>query len=68
MGYVYLLGDTNARLGSIVNDRDIKGNLVTNLNQPLLKEFLDYSGASLLNSIYFKGVPTYEIANKRIYN
>ena len=65
MGNVYLLGDTNARLGSLVNDRDINDNLVTNLNQPLLKEFLDYSGVSLLNSIYCKGVPTYEIANKK---
>ena len=64
-GKVFLVGDTNARLGSVLNDRNSKGQVITNSNKPLFLEFLEYSGLSILNSIYCKGIPTYEIANKK---
>ena len=41
------------------------GELVTNSNQPLFLEFVQYSGLVILNSKFCKGVPTYEIVNKK---
>ena len=65
LGKVYLMGDTNARLGHLLNDRNLHGELITNSNQSLLLEFLQYSGLKILNSKFCLGVPTYEIINKK---
>ena len=35
LGRVYLLGDTNARLGSLLKDMDIHGKFITNQNSQL---------------------------------
>ena len=59
------MGDTNARLGHILNDRNLRGKLTINANQPLFLGFLQYSGLIILNSKFCKGVPTYEIINKK---
>ena len=64
-GKVYLVGDTNARLGSLLNDRNLHGALTTNSNKPLFLQFLEYSGLVILNPMYSKGVPTYEIVGKK---
>ena len=60
-----MLGDANARLGSILDDRDINGVLVSNKNKPLLLGFLDYTGLQVLNKLFTKGISTYEIVNRR---
>ena len=65
LGKVFMLGDTNARLGQLLNDRDVHGKFITNSNQPLFLDFLKYSGLTILNSKFCKGIPTYEIVNKK---
>ena len=65
LGKVYLVGDTNARLGRLLNDRNLHGAWTTNSNKPLFLQFLEYSGLVILNSKYCKGVPTYEIVGKK---
>ena len=65
LGRVYLIGDTNARLGSVLEDRNLNGRFTSNANEPLFLEFLEYSGLVILNSKYCRGVPTYEIINKK---
>ena len=60
-----MLGDTNARLGSVLGDKDINGVLVSNKNKPLLLGFLDYSGLQVLNLLFAKGIATYEIVNRK---
>ena len=60
-----MIGDTNARLGSLLDDKNLRGQITTNPNKELFIEFLQYSGLIILNSIYCKGVPTYEIAGKK---
>ena len=62
---MYLLGDTNARLGRLLHDKNVRGEFITNSNQPLFLDFLQYSGLIVLNSIFCKGSPTYEIVNKK---
>ena len=52
LGKVYLIGDTNARLGSVLNDTNFKGQLISNPNQHLFLEFLEFSGLSILNTKY----------------
>ena len=64
-GKVYLVGDSNARLGQLLNDTNLRGEPITNSNQPLFLEFLQYSGLVLLNAKFCLGVPTYEILNKK---
>ena len=59
------MGDTNARLGPALDDRNLHGQLISNRNKPLFLEFLQYSGLTILNAIYCKGVATYEIPNKK---
>ena len=51
-GRVFLIGDSNARLGKFLNDCDINGNPVSNKNKPLFLGFLEYSGLTLLNSAF----------------
>ena len=65
LGRVYLLGDTNARLGHLLDDKNVHGEFITNSNKPLFLNFLKYSGLVVLNSVFCKGVPTYEIINKK---
>ena len=65
LGKVYLLGDTNARLGRLLNDRNVRGELIINSNQPLFLDFLQYSGLVILNSKFCYGTPTYEIVGKK---
>ena len=65
LGKVYLVGDTNARLGKLLEDKNLHGSLTTNPNKALFLQFLQYSGLVILNSKYRKGVPTYEIVNKK---
>ena len=40
-GKVFLIGDSNARLGNFVNDLDINGKPVSNKNKPLFLGFLE---------------------------
>ena len=65
LGKVYFMGDTNARVGSFLNDKDINGNFVSNRNCNLLMAFLEYSGLSVMNKRYQLGIPTYEIPRKK---
>ena len=65
LGKVFLVGDTNARLGPFLNDRNVHGQLTTNLNKTLFLEFLEYTGLVVLNKLYSEGVPTYEIVNRK---
>ena len=62
-GEIFFLGDANARLGVFTNDLNIHGTPVTNKNKSLFMGFTDYCGLTLLNNIFAKGVPTYEIPN-----
>ena len=62
---VFLMGDSNTRLGKVLNDMDIHGNHVSNKNKPLFLGFLDYSGLTLLNRKYSFGIPTYEVMNRK---
>ena len=64
-GTVYLLGDTNARLGSLLDDKNIHGEHVTNSNSSLFNQFLEFSGLPILNRIFCLGVPTFEIINRK---
>ena len=65
LGKVYLTGDTNARLGSLLNDRNSQGQLTSNANKPLFLEFLEYTGLEILNKRYCIGVPTFEIVKQK---
>ena len=62
-GDIYFLGDANARLGTFTNDLNIHGSPVTNKKKPLFIGFTEYCGLTLLNNIFEKGTPTYEIPN-----
>ena len=65
LGKIFMLGDSNARLGSFLEDKDINGNPVSNKNKPLLLGFLDYTGLQVLNKVFAKGIATYEIINRK---
>ena len=65
LGKVFLIGDTNARLGSVLNDKNLNGQVISNPNKQLFMQFLEYSGLTILNLKYCRGVPTYEIPNKK---
>ena len=41
-GKVFLIGDTNARLGSLLDDKNSKGQITTNPNKELFMEFLQF--------------------------
>ena len=60
-----MIADTNSKLGHILNNINIQDKLTVNPNQPLLLGFLQYSGLTILNSRFCKGVPTYEIIGKK---
>ena len=65
LGKVYLMGDTNARLGSFLDDKNVHGELISNPNKSLFLEFLEYSGLIVMNNKYCRGVATYEIIGKK---
>ena len=48
-------------MGTFTNDLNIHGNPVTNKNKPLFMGFTEYCGLTLLNNVFAKGTPTYEI-------
>ena len=58
---IYLIGDSNARLGEFSGDQDINGLTKSNKNKSLFIGFLQYTGMKYLNRIYEWGKPTYEI-------
>ena len=58
---IYLMGDSNARLGEFSGDKDIHGEPRTNNNKALFMGLIQYKGLEYLNRIYEKGTPTYEI-------
>ena len=62
---IFLLGDSNARLGSFSNDKSISGKYVSNNNKAHFLGFLDYTGLIYLNAIYAEGQPTYETTNRK---
>ena len=66
---VYLMGDSNARLGEYSGDTDIHGKSMTNKNKPLFMGLVQYTGMTYLNRTYACGKPTYEIlGQKKIHN
>ena len=65
LGKVYLIEDTNARLGPFLNDIDINGRSVSNRNRIFLMSFLEFTGLTILNKKYQFGVLTYEIVGKK---
>ena len=62
---VFLLGDSNATLGTFLNGFDIHGKPISNKNKPLFLGFLEYSVLTLMNKKYCLGIPTYKIVNKK---
>ena len=62
---IFLMGDSNARLGEYTGDININGNHTSNKNKTLFMGLLDYTGMILLNKIYTLGKPTYEIPGKK---
>ena len=65
LGDIFLLGDSNARLGSLLEDKDINGKYISGKNKPHFLGFLDYAGLHLLNKIFSPGQPTYEILGRK---
>ena len=64
-GDIFLLGDSNARLGTLLGDKNIHGKHVTGKNKSHFLGFLDYTGLHLLNKIFAFGKPTYEILGRK---
>ena len=62
---IYMVGDSNARLGAYFRDVAINGKYISNKNRSLILGFLDYTGMCYINNIFEPGVPTYEIAGKK---
>ena len=62
---IFLMGDSNARLGEYSQDKNIHGEHISNKNKTLFLGLLDYTGMTLLNKIYALGTPTYEIPGKK---
>ena len=62
---IYIMGDSNARLGEFSGDKDIHGNNKTNTNYALFMGLIQYTGLEYLNRIYEKGTPTYEIWGRK---
>ena len=62
---IYLMGDSNARLGEFTQDENINGDIINNQNKKIFLGFLRYTGMYCLNSIFARGQPTYEIMGKK---
>ena len=62
---IFMIGDSNARLGSFSSDTDVHGKLTTNKNRPHFMGFLSFSGLKYVNNTFAKGVPTYEIKGSK---
>ena len=65
LGNKYLLGDANARLGSYMDDTNIHGTHISNKNKPLFMGFVEFCGLTLLNKLFARGIPTYEIPKQK---
>ena len=63
---IYMLGDTNAKLGSFLKDKNIHGKFSSYANAQLLRDFIDFFGLIVLNKTFCLGVPTYEIVNRKM--
>ena len=63
---LYLIEDTNSKLGSLHDDKNLQVQPKANPNKPLFLEFLGYSGLVILNGIYCRGTPTYELINQKL--
>ena len=61
---IYMVVDSNARLGAYSQDAAINVRYISNKNTPLFLGILDFTGMSYINNIFECGVPTYEIAWK----
>ena len=64
-GDIFLLGDSNARLGTLLGDTDIHGKHIASKNKSHFLGFLDYTGLHLLNKIFAFGKPTYGILGRK---
>ena len=62
---IFLMGDSNARLGDYSGDKDIHGKTRTNKNKTMFLGFVQYSRMTYLNRIYTWGEPTYEILEQK---
>ena len=62
---IYMMGDSNARLGEFSGDRDIHGKTKNNKNKTLFMGLKQYTGLKLLNRIFEWGKPTYEILGRK---
>ena len=62
---MYLMGDSNARLGEFSADKDINGNTASNKNKTVFLGFIQSAELKYLNRIYERGKPTYEIIGKK---
>ena len=62
---IFLMGDSNARLGEYSQDLNVHGEHTSNKNKTLFLGLLDYTGLTLLNKIYALGTPTYETPGKK---
>ena len=58
---IYLMGDSNARLGEFSSDRSINGKITSNNNKALFLGLLEYTRMTYLNRVHELGKPTYEI-------
>ena len=62
---IFLMGDSNARLGDYSGDKDIHVKTKTNKNMAMFLGFVQYSRMTYLNRIYAWGDPTYEILGQK---
>ena len=62
---IFIMGDSNARLGKFSHDVNIHGKFVTNKNMAHFLGFLSLTRLTFVNGIFSKGTPTYEIAGKK---
>ena len=62
---IFLMGDSNARLGQYSGDKDIHGKTKSNKNKTMFLGFTQSSGLTYLNRIYAWGEPTYEILGQK---
>ena len=57
---IFMMGDSNARLGTFSGDRSIHGAFISNNNKDIFLGFLQYTGMVYLNNTFQKGKPTFE--------
>ena len=62
---IFMIGDSNARLGKFSLDKDVNGKFKCNKNKPHFLGFLSFTAMSYVNGTYCRGIPTYEILGKK---